>query len=171
MNGFSCPSPSVGTCFSDIPRADVNDVIPFEMKQGDTVLSQVIDLDNVRGMSLCSLSGMITGGNYAPDFYRQLLFFGTYTLKFRGQTVPGWTDRPLSEIIGDPQCCDVTTVAVNCLIPDYGGLEIELDVTGVEMEAGMTPVVAIRTRFSGCECSPVHDCGCGCGGGRRIGGQ
>lgn len=177
MNGFSCPSPSVGTCFSDIPRADVSDVITFPFKQGDSVLSATVDLDNVRGMNLCSISGILglessatvppAAVDGSPQFYQSLFFYGTYTLTFRGQTVPGWTDRPLSEIISDPLCCDPTIAGVDCLIPEYGALEIEIDLSGVTMPPDVNPTVSTRLRFSGCECHGNSGCGCGCGGGGR----
>lgn len=173
MNGFSCPSPSAGTCFSDIPRADVSEIVQFSYTDGspESVVLP-IDLDNVRGMHLCSISGIFgSNGPVAPELYQSLFFFGTYTLHFRGQTVPGWTDRPLSEILSDPGCCDPEVVEVNCLIPEYGGLEMEVNLNGFGPDPDVTFSIATRLKFSGCGCSSVSHGGCGCGGGstrRRI---
>lgn len=173
MNGFTCPSPSVGTCFSDIPRADISDVEIFGFTDNQTNIQNEINLDNVRGMKLCSISGIVTfsGGQTVGDaIYQALFFYGTYTLHFRGQTVPGWTDRPLSEILADPGCCDPKTVHVDCLIPEYGGLEMEIDLGDITFPDEIFPVISTRLQFSGCECK-ARGCGCGCGGGRRNGGQ
>lgn len=172
MNGFSCPSPSVGTCFSDIPRADINEVVTFPFTDDTANVQIPIDLDNVRGMKLCSLSGLLTVSalDVSTSFYQALLFYGTYTLHFRGQTVPGWTDRPLSEIVADPACCDPALIGVNCLIPEYGGLEVEIDLSGLDLSGAINPVVSLRLSFSGCDCHGSTGCGCGCGGGhpRRV---
>lgn len=170
MNGFSCPSPSVGTCFSDIPRADVSEVLTFPFVQGESEVTQTVDLDNVRGMNLCSISGILSASiPLSPQIYQTLFFYGTYSLFFRGQSVPGWTERPLSEILADPGCCDPEEAIVNCLIPEHGALEIRIDFGDVTLGPDVVATIATRLRFSGCECAP-SGCGCGCGGGhpRRI---
>lgn len=174
IDSFSCPVPGAADCFSRIPREDISQVITAN--QSNT--KQQINLDNVRGMHLCTMSGLLVITDPLPtptegptvkeqeQFYDQLFFFGAWSLRFRGQQVPEFTDRPLSELISEPGCCDAPLVHVGCRIPQYGGLEFELNVSQITLPNWVGDInVAVRMRYSGCGCNQSAGCGCGCGSG------
>lgn len=174
VDSFSCPVPGSGDCLSRIPREDI---VQMNLVSSDTGKESTdINLDNVRGMNLCTISGLlrVDYGQAIPNppptvreqqaFYDELFFMVEWDLLFRGQEVSGFKDRPLSDLVGQPGCCDAPKVHVGCLIPEYGGMEFRVDFSKIVLPQWVDEVfVATRWNYSGCGC-PGDGCGCGCGG-------
>lgn len=171
VDTFDCPSPGRGDCLSRIPREDITQLIQVGTS---TALTTTINLDNVRGMFLGSMSGMIhveyvsPTPNPAPtqieqqQFYDELFFLAEWDLIFRGQEVNGFKNRALSDLVGVPGCCDAPKVCVDCVVPEYGGMEFRLDLDGVVIPPWVAGVgLVVRMQFSGCGRPGNKGCGCG----------
>lgn len=179
MNGFSCPADRAA-CLESIPRDDITILSQLDDKN----MTSVINLDDARGMELCSMSGLLAidvDSNATPapsqaeqaQYWRTLFFLGTFSVIFRGKDVPGLSDLPLSQIAAEPGCCDAPVLHIGCRVPDVGGLQIKLNMPPGAQPAWLNGVqLAVRTKFSGCGCGRGRGnggCGCGCGGGGRRG--
>lgn len=149
------PAPGApGRCFLDIPRSD--EVLSESIENdGETT----VDISGVRGLYLCTIQGLLAfsplaGAEPTQAQYEQFSQLGnflvTVTLRYNGTDVPGFTDVPLSSLAPSVGCCDDVALPVNCYVPDYGSLSIQ--VTGLaqlsDSDVFGDIALALRLRFS-----------------------
>lgn len=175
---FDCPVPGGADCFERMPREDVTTVISTVSDDGDTQKFDV-NLDNVRGMRLCSIQGFVTPQITAvpdgpgPDYQTAIdifKFHANMTVQFRGGNVPGLTDIRLADLVsvaGD-NCCTAQKLCVDCTIPQQGGLAIQLSQLTRGTQASDNTAIDwwtlhLELKFSGCGCN-CGPLGCSCGG-------
>lgn len=170
---FNCPVPGAGDCLARVPREDITE----QVQLNSTASEQVINLDNVRGMRLCSIDGLVsfgtTGDTDNPNpseteikmFLRQLNFAGTFTLNFRGQAVPEFQDVPLGAISPGLDCCENEKLCIDCVVPRDGGMSISTNLfTEINPPAWVSDFVFVtRLKFSGCGCNCSRKSSCSCG--------
>lgn len=177
MYNFSCPT-NAADCLAAIPRTDVTQVYNAQIEEGSTRAEIIIDLDDARGMvmqDICALINVVTNSSFEPKptaqdqqaFYQTLFFLGNWTLRFRDTDVPGFKERPLSDIAEKPGCCDDPCAHVGCVVPQYGGMSLVIDVPAIpDWVDYVVPIV--RVKFTGCPTNQHAGCGCGCGGGSVV---
>lgn len=168
---FNCPVPGMGDCLSRVPREDIT----IQSQLNSTAEEVTIDLDNVRGMRLCSIDGLVSFGTTGTGepvseteikmFMRALNFVGTFTLNFRGQAVPEFQDIPIGAISPGLDCCENEKLCIDCVIPRDGGMSISTNLFDeVDQPAWVTDFVLVtRLKFSGCGCNCSNKSSCGCG--------
>lgn len=176
MQNFSCPT-NASDCLAAIPRTDAVDLYSTLLEPGKTTDDITINLDDARGMQMqdiCALINVVPLPAAAmPDppptaaqqaqFYQQLFFLGHWTLVFRDTEVPGFKQRPLSDIAEKPGCCDEPCAHVGCVVPEYGGMVIRLNLVEIPIWVDRVEVL-VRVNFTGCPTNKHAGCGCGCGG-------
>lgn len=176
MNNFSCPT-NASDCLAAIPRTDAVDLYSSVLDSSKTTDEIDINLDDARGMQMQDICAFInvvplTPTEIPPDwptaaeqaqFYQKLFFLGHWTLVFRDTEVPGFKQRPLSDIAEKPGCCDEPCAHVGCVVPEYGGMSVRLNL--VEIPDWVDRVeFLLRVNFTGCPNDKHVGCGCGCGG-------
>lgn len=178
MYNFSCPTNAVD-CLAAIPRTDVTQLYQDNATPGTPRLEIVIDLDDARGMvmqDICALVNVVVDPSATPlptaqeqqAFYQQLFFLGNWTLRFRDTDVPGFKERPLSDIAEKPGCCDDPCVHVGCVVPEYGGMSLVFDLVSIPNWVDFVGLIA-RVNFTGCPTDQHKGCGCGCSGKPNVG--
>lgn len=179
MDNFSCPTNSLG-CLEAIPRTDAVDLYSSVFDPGKTSDEIAINLDDARGMlmqDICAMVNVVVNASVTPpptsveqaQFYQQLFFLGNWTLRFRDTDVPGFKNRPLSDIAEKPGCCDDPCARVGCTVPEYGGMGIEFDFVDIPDWVDRVELL-LRVNFTGCPQDSHGGCGCGgsCGGNSRV---
>ena len=168
---FNCPVPGAGDCLARVPREDIT----IQAQLNSTAEDVTIDLDNVRGMRLCSIDGLVTFGTTGSDepvseteikmFLRALNFAGTFTLNFRGQAVPEYQDIPIGAISPGLDCCENEKLCIDCVVPRDGGMSISTNLfSEIDQPDWVSDFVFVtRLKFSGCGCNCSNKSSCGCG--------